>query len=248
MKREKDKKLGNVIDLSKAKQEKTDADRAADIFAESIKEEIQQENLQRLWEKYGTLAISVVAGALVVFGVYNMWQKNDLEKREAVSVRFTSAQNLLADGLTDRALGELKGLLSVDSKSYALLAKMESAALLASKGDLKSLNTYQSIFKDPKADKLLSNLAYIYYVNTALDLMNSKTLEQELKKMIGTISSKEYQEGPWKLLAKQSLAFCYMKEGNNQEAKKVLEDLAKMEEIPNNMAEQTRMLIQSLED
>lgn len=246
-KKDKGKKASNVIKMmNRASGYSSDADRATDIFAESIKEEIQQENWQNLWNKYGVLVTSVIAGIMLAISIYSVWQRKDLEEREAISVKFTAVQNAIMSGDPEQGIEQLKELSHVDNKSYALLAKMEYAAILARKNDKQSLEIYKSIFEDQKADNLFKNLAYILYTNSAIDLMDAKTLNAEIGKIIETLSAETFQEGPWSLLAKESLSFCYIKVGQNENAKKVLENLVKTDGIPDGIAERSRMLIQSL--
>ncbi len=248
-KKDKGKKESNVIKMTNCSSGCCyDSDRSTDVFAESIKEEIRQENWQNLWNKYGILATSLVAGVMLAISVYNMWQKKDLEEREAISVKFTTVQNAIMSENPEKGIEQLKELSHTDNRGYALLAKMEYAASLARRDDKQSLKIYKSIFEDQKADNLFKDIAYILYVNVAIDLMDTKTLTSEIDSIIKTLSSKTFQDGAWSLLAKESLSFCYIKAGQNENAKKTLESLVKTNGIPDGIAERSRMLIQSLEE
>lgn len=245
-KKDKEKQTSNVINIRGREKSCSEADKAADIFAESIKEEIQQENWQNLWRKYGAFITSLTAGLLIVFGVYGMWQKKDLEEREAISAEFSSVQNLIMSGDTAKAINQLKEMTHVNSKNYAILAKMEYAGILLNNGDKKALKEYQSVCNDSQADSLFKNLAYILYTNAAIDLMDQKTLSSNINTITAKLSDKSFQDGPWQFIAKEALAFCHIKSGNKNTAKKILEDLVKTNDIPEGIAERSRMLIQSL--
>lgn len=245
-KKDKKNKTSNVINIDCSRKSCCAPDRATDIFAESIKEEIQQENWQNLWKKYGTVIISVIAGLIIIFGIHGMWEKKNLEEREAISAKFTTVQTMLMSGDFDKAMSQLKDISHVDNKSYALLAKMEYAATLSKNNDKKALEVYKSIFDDQKEDVLFRNFSYILYVNLAIDIMDAKTLSAEIGNMINILSDKTFQEGPWNLIAKEALSYCYIKSGKNDHAKKILENLVKTDGIPEGIAERTRLLIQSL--
>ena len=75
-----------------------------DSFIDSIQEEINKENWKKIWEKYGKL-ISIGVSCLLIGSIgYNVWQKQDLEDREAISASFTNAQNELAADRTKSAI------------------------------------------------------------------------------------------------------------------------------------------------
>ncbi len=240
------KKTSNVINIGCQQCGNIDQDRAADIFAESIQEEIRQENWQKLWNKYGKFVTSVFVASLIIVGGYNTWQKHDLAEKEAISTRFTAVQGLIMDEQVDKAIDQIKELTTVSKDNYALLAKLEYAGLLLQKSDPKVLDIFKSIHENPKVDSLFKDLAYILYTNAALDLMDTKTLMKELDPIVKTISTERFLKGPWNIIARETLAFCYIKLGDNNMAKSILNDLAKTENIPAGIAERTRILIQHL--
>ncbi|MDR3224075.1 MAG: tetratricopeptide repeat protein [Holosporales bacterium] len=221
-------------------------DNKFDSFVDSIEEEIRNENWQKLWDKYGKIFSIAVIGGFFAIGVHNVWQRQDVSDREAISFSYTSVQGLIMSGNTEGAVTRLKELSNVSKKDYATMARIEYAALLRSKKNKQAITEYKSIAGDKDANELLSDLAYIFYVNTCLDLMPIKDLMSSLDDFIATLKAK-YVGGSWDLFAKETLAFCYMKIGNAALAKEALESLAKTAGIPNPMLERTKSLLHSLE-
>ncbi|MBQ9441286.1 MAG: tetratricopeptide repeat protein [Alphaproteobacteria bacterium] len=219
----------------------------ADSFIDSIQEEINKENWQRIWDKYGKL-ISIAA-SIIVIGVigHNVWQTQDLEDREAISASFTSSQNELAAEHTKTALTGFKEIGKSSKHNYAALAKFEEAAILRAKQDKTALDRYKEVFENEKVNSSIKDLAYIYYINTALDLMPEKELETQLPSFISNLLNK-YISKSWDILAKETLAYCYLKQGDNEKARKTLEDLARTENIPAGILERTRELIQYISE
>ena len=216
-----------------------------DGFVESIEEEIRNENWQRLWDKYGKFVTYASCAILLGVGVYGMWQKQDLSDREAISSRFTVVQSALMSGQIDAAISEIKALSTVSKKDYATLAKFEYAGALRAKKDQLALSEYKMIFEDKDVNKMLRDLSYIFYVSSAIDLMSTKDILANIDSFIKNLSE-NYVGQTWDLLAKETLAFCHMKAGNNDLAKSTLESLAKTTGIPDNMAERARVLIHSI--
>ena len=219
----------------------------SDSFIDSINEEIRNENYKKIWGKYGKL-ITVVSIIMIVGAIaYNVWNNQDTKDREAVSARFSIAQNDLTAGNISGALIGFREIGKASKKTYATLAKFEYAAMLRDKKDKMALDQYKQVFEDNKVPNSLKDLAYIYYVNTALDLMSDKELRSQLPGFIASLSNK-YLGKSWSILAKESLAYCYLKSGDTRNAKATLESLAKTEQIPAGMLERIRELVQYLNE
>ncbi len=218
-----------------------------DSFVDSIDEEIRNENWQRLWEKYGKTITYASCAILVGVAVYGMWQKQDLADREAISSRYTFVQNAIMAGDNATALSQIKELSNVSKKDYATLSKFEYAAVLRNAGQQDAIAEYKAIFEDKKVNAVLRDLAYIFYVNTAIDLMNATEIGKNMEDFIKNLKEK-YIGKYWDLFAKETLAFCYIKQGDKKSAKEALENLAKTTGISEAMAERTRMLLHTIEE
>ena len=216
-----------------------------DSFVDSIEEEIRKENYQKLWNKYGKLISTVVAVALLCVIGYSFWQKRDLSEKEAISAQFTIAQDALNTGKTEQALTQFKEMGKSKKINYATLAKSEYAAMLADKNDKKAIEQYKSVYNDKHTPPLFRDLAYIYYVNTSLELLDNNELKKKLPSFIKELND-NYIGKKWDLLARESLGYCYIKQCYYQNAKRVFSELAKMEKIPAGMLERTREIIQYL--
>ena len=221
--------------------------RKSDHFVDSIEEEIRDENLQRMWQRYGKLVIYSVSAILIGVTVYNIWQRQDLAEREAIASKFILVQNEIMSGNSTTALSELRALSNASKKDYATLAKFEYAAILREKEQPDALAEYKSIYEDKKVDEVMRDLAYIFYVSSAIDLMSPKEISENLDKFIEELK-KNHVGKCWDLLAKETLAFCYIKKGDKKMAQEALETLAKTTGIPENMAERTKILLNSIED
>ena len=219
----------------------------SDHFVDSIEEEIRDENWQRMWKKYGKLIVYTTSVVLISVAVYNMWQRQDLADREAISAKFSLIQNAIMSGDETTVLSQIRGIASTSKKNYATLAKFEYAALLRKKQQPEALAEYKAIYEDPKVDHTLRSLAYIFYVSSAIDLMSAKEIAENIDNFIDALQ-KNHVGKNWDLLAKETLAFCYIKKGDNKMAKETLKNLAKTTGIPANMAERTNILLNSLEE
>ncbi len=216
-----------------------------DSFVDSIEEEIRNENWQRLWNKYGKLITYASCVIIAGVGIYGMWQKQDLSDREAISSRYTLVQSAIMSGNQNAALSQIRELSNVSKKDYATLSKFEYAAILREKGQKEALSEYKAIFEDKSVTEMFKDLAYIFYVNSSIDLLSAKDLGLVIDGFIKDLKEK-YIGKTWDLFAKETLAFCYMKQGDNDLAKTALESLAKTTGITEGMAERAKMLLHSI--
>jgi hypothetical protein len=218
-----------------------------DSFIDSIEDDVRAENLRRFWSKYGKVTAYILCAAIALVGVYNVWQKQDGTEKEIISAKFTLIQNAIMSGNGNTVLSELKELSKTSKKNYAIFAKFEYAALLREQKKVAALNEYRSIFEEKKIDDALRDLAYIFYVGAAIELMPTKELIASIEEFIHSLKER-YVGKTWDLFAKETLIFCYMKKGDNEQAKKALSTLAKTTGITENMANRVKMLLHSLED
>ncbi|MDR1333026.1 MAG: tetratricopeptide repeat protein [Holosporales bacterium] len=220
-------------------------DKKFDSFIDSIEEEIRNENWKRLWEKYGKLATGATIAAIIAVGGYNMWQRQDLQDREAISTRYVAIQNLAMVGNVKEALSQLKELSSISQKDYATLARFEYAALLRAGGDKASIAEYKAIFESEKTNVLVRDLAYIFYILAALDLMPANDLMPLISGFIQTLKTK-CVDGAWTLLAQETLAFCYIQTGDNNLAKETLQSLARTQGVTDIIVDRVKVLLHAI--
>jgi hypothetical protein len=215
--------------------------KTVDSFIDSIKEEIRNEDLQKIWDKYGKIITVALAVFVAAVGAYSVWQKNDAVDREAISHKYSILQGLVSAEKFDTAIPQLRELANVSKREYSTLARLEYAATLRANDDKEAIAQYKQIAEDKAADKVLSDLAFIFYVNTCLDMMPESELLEKISEFVEKL--KVLAKGDWKMLALEALAFCYLKDGKNELAKESLLELAKTPGIPPNMAERTKILI-----
>jgi hypothetical protein len=217
-------------------------DAGFDSFVESIEEEIRGEKWLSIWNKYGKIISFSIIALVVSVGVYHMWLQQDRYEREAVSHSFSMAMNSLSHEKVELVVPAFRELSSSPKEPYGSLAKLMYAAILRTKNDRMAIALYKQISENEKVDSTFREFAYIMYVNTSLEIMSTKEITEELDGFIDTLS-KKYINCAWRIIALETLAFCYIKYGKNDLAKESLIKLAKMPGVPQAMAERARILI-----
>ena len=128
------------------------------LFRE-VDEEVRQDEYKKIWDRYGkhftTLAILAVAGVAAFQG----WRYYQVKQAEDAGAVYFAALKKAADGKTDDALSALA---AVNHPGFGQLAALQSAALLAKKGDIeKAVAAYDAFAANAANDPALADMARI---------------------------------------------------------------------------------------
>lgn len=128
------------------------------LFRE-VDEEVRQDEYKKLWDRHGRKFM--VAAVLVVAAVagYQGWKAYAQKQAEQAATIYFDALRKAADGKTDDALAALAG---VNQSGFGQLAKLRTAILLGTKGELdKSVAALDAFAADPANDPALVDVARI---------------------------------------------------------------------------------------
>ena len=131
-----------------------------DIFNE-VDEEVRREQLQKLWQRYGTYLIAVCV--LVVIGVgawrgYEWWQNRQAEKSGAA---FEQAVELAEAGRHQQAEAAFAKLAADGAGGYRALARLRQAAELAPTDRAAAVKAYDEIATDGGVSQVIRDLATV---------------------------------------------------------------------------------------
>lgn len=160
------------------------------IFEREVDEELRQERLARLWQKYRFYVFFAVAAVLVgTIGAewYQAWRTR---VSLAESDRFETAMIAATQGHTDTAVDELTRLAAEGRTGYRYLAQMEAAGLLLrSDKPAQGLERLQALMNDTQAPKPLRQAATIAFVGHQLDTGDVRELQGYLIPIMGDKNS-----------------------------------------------------------
>lgn len=143
-----------------------------------IESDLREEELRKLWTRYGKAVVAVfVLAVIAVIGV-QLWRQHVSEQRQAIAERYYQAEAQLAAGKLDDALATFADVAKTRGEGYAVLADLDRAAVLIKKQDGDgAIAIYKAIAADTKADPIFRNLATILQVLHTMDMADPKTLE-----------------------------------------------------------------------
>lgn len=214
------------------------ADQTNETLFREIDEELRQDQVQKVWKRYGRLILIGAALCVAAVAGYQIWHNQDLKERRALSEKFVKAQQQAAAGEAAEAEAAFRALAD-EGGGYGLLARFQQAAVDARAGRTdEALAAYRAIATDGKASALYKDLAAL--LAAGLELNRDGTDAEALKARLTTLAA---AGNPWRHGARELLAALAMKTGDTAAAREQLEALAKDQETPARMRQRASELL-----
>ena len=128
------------------------------IFRE-VDDEVRQDEYKKIFDRYGKHFVALAVALLVAVGGYQAWIFYQQKQAEDAGAVYFAALRKAADGKSEDALAALA---AVNHPGFGQLAALQSAALMAGKGDVdKAVAAYDVFAANSSNDPALADLARI---------------------------------------------------------------------------------------
>lgn len=208
------------------KREENDAE---DAFFKEVSEDIKNENMQKLWDKYGLYIIAVMAivlTAAVSFETFKSWK---VKRNQTWSDTYSYALNLQNQGRYDESKVILDKIQKSNNGIYGDIAKLQTSNILFEQGkNAEALVLLEEIVNDPKANQKMKDMSAIKLASYKLD----SAPKEEIITLLAPLSE---NEGSWKNIAKEMLAMLEIREGNIDGAKNLYQQILDTENLPDGL-------------
>ena len=189
------------------------------LFKE-IDEELRQEKMNVIWNKYGSFIIGAAVLVVGLVAIFQAWQAWDTNRRSAESAQFETALGAALQQRSVDALQTFAKLAKDASTGYATLARLNKAALQAEGGDRAgAVASYLSISIDDSVDTIFRDLALLLSTLHDLDTAVPDELAQRVARLTLT-------DNPWRHSAKELSALLAQRKGDRSQAEKLFQELA----------------------
>jgi hypothetical protein len=129
----------------------------ADIFQE-VDEEVRREQFKRLWERYGTYAITACVLLVVAVAGWRGYEWWENKRAAEAGAAFEQAVTLAEAGKHQEAEAAFAKLATDGTAGYRVLAHLREAAQLASTDRTAAIKAYDEIATDRSAGQVLQDL------------------------------------------------------------------------------------------
>lgn len=201
-----------------------------DAFILEVNEELKNEKIKHIWEKYGLFIIAVVTISLtaaISFETIKGWYN---KKFQDISDAYSAAVVLQEQEKYDESNKILQAVEEkADNHIYAQLVQFQQANILLEQNKTdEAITILQNIINDEKSDKSLKEIAIIKIASYKLENATFEDIEALLKGMVE-------EKGNWTVIAQEILAMSAIKHKNLEKAKELYTSILTNPETPENI-------------
>ena len=200
-----------------------------EAFIREVTEEVKNDNLKQMWEKYGIYIILLVVLSIVgavSFEGFKSWRK---ARSETWSDTYAYALNLENQGKYDESLEVLKKMEQTGGNIYSDIAKLQIVNILFEQGKKdEAISTLESIVADKDINKKLRNVSVIKLASYKLDKASREEINALLEPLIE-------ENGSWTNIAKEMSAMAAIRDGNIEEAQTLYHEILNTPNLPDGL-------------
>ena len=211
-----------------------------DAFIQEIDEDVKNDNLKVLWDKYGIFVVLLVVlavSATVSFEKIRSWKA---EQNQQTTENYMSAAQLREN--PEDTIAALQQINQSNQGIFSDFAKLQIANVLFNQNkNEEAMAALQSLIDDKQANDEVKNIALIKLATYKVDQLPRAEFEALVKPIIDANNS-------WTPLAQDLLAMSAIQEGDVDTARSIYENILKIKDLPEGFKTKVQDMLTSLDD
>lgn len=208
------------------------------LFRE-VDEEVRREEIENIWNKYGSWIMALCLGVILAVGGLKGWQYWQKQQAEAGGAAYFQAIKLATDGKTQEAEKAFSALNSSHA-GYGILASFKQAGIMAGAGKVKdAISAYDKIAANKAVDPTLKQLAQIKAAYLLADTASVKDMQDRMAAFDNATS-------PWRNTARELLAVTAYRAGDYALADRKLNEILADPQSTSGAKQRTRIFLSVL--
>ena len=213
-----------------------------EAFIREVTEEVKNDQLKQMWEKYGIYIILLVVFAIVGAVSYEGIKSWQIKRSETWSDTYAYALNLEGQGKYDESLEVLEKMEQTGGNIYSNIAKLQTANILFEQGKIDAaVEILEEIVEDKSINKKLRDVSAIKLASYKLDSGSYEEIETLLKPLIE-------ENGSWASIAKEMMAMASIREGNIEEGRAIYNELLNTPNLPDALKMRVQDMLSVLDE
>lgn len=208
-----------------------------DSLFREVDEAVRQDQLKKLWDKYGLVLISAAVLIIAAVGGYKAWVYWQGEQAKAAGARFVGGLTQLEDGKDAQAAEVFKSLAEDGPSGYRVLSRFQLAALHKDGGKPgEALKIYEELASDTSVGLVQRNFAKIQAASLRVDEAAFEEMRERLDALAVT-------ENHWRHSARELLGLSAYRNGQIDVAERYFNVMLSDQQTPANMRERAEMML-----
>lgn len=163
------------------KKEAPPKDVELDGLMSEIEADLREDELKRIWKRYGSAFITVAVVFMLGVAAYEGWRAYESREHARVALLYDEAMIAASEDKLDDAKAKFAEVAKTADRPYASLARLTDAGLRIEHNDVEgALDLYTAVAADTKADVLFRDMALVLKALHSVDRADAKALEAEL--------------------------------------------------------------------
>ena len=212
-----------------------------DAFIREVDEDLKNESLKKMWDKYGLLITALVVIVLTLAVSYESLKAWYVKRAENWSEAYAVALTLQSQGKYDESSQALSTIVDKKFGAFADLAKMQQANVLLESGKIaEATDLLKKITNDHGFNSQLRDIALIKLASYKQD----DASDEEMKQLLRPIT--DNPQNAWYAFAKDMLAMISIRDGNTEEAKAIYNGLLENNNVSEDIKNRIRNILSVL--
>jgi hypothetical protein len=218
-------------------------DTTNDLFSE-IQEELRQERILKFWKAYHKPFLASIAAVVVGIVAYSSWTQSDRSKAEETAAELVAVAHTLDKGDTEQALLRLRNLERTAPKKATYIAailrcflSLESTAA-SEEEKVQALSQLQSLAKNPKIQRIWTDLALLKMVSYAL------TRPSQVQQVDSLLEELSAEGRPYRIAALELSAVQALQKGEKDRARDIFQKISEDSNAPSMAKERAVLMLQ----
>lgn len=206
---------------------------------QEIEEDLRRERALKLWKEYGNYVIAAAVVVIAAAGGFVAWREYDNRQVIAESNRYFEALGRAQAGDTQAAQLAFARIAREGRPGFAILARLEDAALKAAGDRAAGIADFRAIAADATVPPDIRALANVMAALGVVDSANREELERSLAPLSGAGSQ-------WRHIALEITAAAAVRAGDAARARELYARISDDQAAPQGVRARAAEMIQAL--
>lgn len=212
-----------------------------DAFIQEVDEDVKNDNLKELWNKYGLLIIAFVVlavSAAISFDQIRSWKTAQNQRH---TEEYMAAAQLQPND-PEKNIAALQQISQKNQGIFSDFARLQIANVLLSQDKVdEAVAALENIVNDKQVNSEVHHIALIKLATYKLDTVDRASLEKLLQPIVE-------EKSFWTPIAQDLLAMSAIKNGDIATARTIYENILRVDDLPENFKVKVQDMLSSISD